>query len=186
VTYDRADLDWYQEPRFATEGLLRVETFEGPILDPACGSGNIVEACLAAGLAAYGSDIKQRTDAAWFKGERDFLQAGPSPRARDLITNPPFFRAKGTEAFIRKALVVACGKVAIFTDVKFLAGQGRARGLFKDHPPSRVWIITPRPSCPPGAHLVAGGVASGGTADWCWLVWDEKRAGESVLGWIRA
>lgn len=184
--WERDELDWYREPASSTAGLLSVETFDGPILDPACGGGNIVETCLSVGLAAYGSDIRRRTEAAWFQGERDFLSCGYVWRTPNIITNPPFYRAKGTESFIRLALQRASRKVAVFTSIKFLAGAGRANGLFRDHPPSRIWIITPRPSCPPGAHLAAGGVASGGTADWIWLVWSEDRAGESVLGWIRA
>ena len=78
-------------------------------------------------------------------------------------------------------------KVAAFVDIKFLAGGGRANGLYRELPPNRVWIITPRPSCPPGEVLKAGGKAEGGTADWIWMVWG-KTAPHSgtVIDWLRA
>lgn len=186
--WERDPLDFYVEPRRATEGLLSVETFTGGILDPACGAGNIVETCIAAGLKAAGTDIKRRTGKPWFIEERDYLAPGYPWRADNIICNPPFYRAKGTEEFIRLALSRATRKVAVFTDLKFLAGSGRANGLYAEHPPTRVWIITPRPSCPSGAMLEAGGEASGGTADWVWLVWclDERPPVAPALGWIRA
>ena len=172
--YARDPHDWYVESPACTRALLRAERFYGTIHDPACGQGNIVGACREAGLFAFGSDVVRRVeeDNDWFVGERDFLADTTAIVCDSIITNPPFFKAKGTEAFIRKALKVARHKVAIFTDVKFLAGGKRASGLYAEHPPSRVWILSPRPSCPPGEFLKAGNRAAGGTADWCWLVWD--------------
>lgn len=185
--WERDGLDWYVEPESSTASLLRVERFVGRIHDPSCGQGNIVKTLIAHGYHASGSDLVDRAGSpGWFKGKADFL--GPSAIfAENIIMNPPFYKAKGAEAFIRKALAVATGKVAAFVDIKFLAGGGRANGLYRDLPPSRVWIITPRPSCPPGEVLKAGGKAEGGTADWIWMVWD-KTAPHSgtVTDWLRA
>lgn len=180
--WQRDALDWYQEPSRCTEQLLSVETFSGNIWDPACGGGNIIKACLARGLDAYGSDIVDRG----FGGVQDFLDpVFDFVNVDNIICNPPFFRAKGTEDFIRKALTVATRKVAIFTDIKFLAGQARGSGLWADLPPSRAWILSERPSCPPGEYLAAGNEAKGGTADWVWLVWSASAPrGETKLGWI--
>lgn len=183
----RDGLDWYVEPRWATDGLLDVERFVGGIWDPACGGGNIVETCRARGYDARGTDVEERVPgASWWAGDVDFLGDHGEYLEPNIVMNPPFFRAKGAEAFIRKALAVAEGKVCAFVDVKFLAGAGRAAGLFAEHPPSRIWIISPRPSCPPGEYLASGGKAEGGTADWCWLVWDltAPRAA-TVTGWLR-
>ena len=180
--WDRDFLDWYIEPEACTDALLRAERFVGHVWDPACGQGNVLRACLRAGMVVSGGDIVER-------GMRvevaDFLTCLPR-QAQNIITNPPFYRAKGTEAFIRRALALASGKVAIFADLKFLAGAGRAKGLFVEQRPHRVWVMYPRPSCPPGTFLADGGTASGGTADWCWLVWSmtEPRAVRTEIGWL--
>lgn len=188
----RADDEWYVEPQWATALLLEHEQFGPVVWDPACGGGNICRAVIASGRQAMGTDIVRRaegSDDAWWLGFGDFLTGdlvedfAPS---FDIITNPPFFRAAGTESFIRRALGGTAAKVAVFTDVKFLASQRRAAGLFVDHPPSRVWIHAKRPSCPPGEFIAAGNEAKGGTADWCWLVWDQQAApGLTQLGWLR-
>lgn len=196
----RDDLDWYVEPEAATEALLGVEAFIGATWDPACGGGNIIAAFDRLNRwPAAGTDIVKRVqgDPNWWCGEFDFLKAErpragipnlpfPERHATNIVTNPPFFKAAGAEAFIRKALSIADGKVAAFVDVKFLAGAKRANGLFAEHPPHRIWIITPRVSCPPGHVLASGGKAQGGTADWCWLVWDMTIPfGGTALGWLR-
>lgn len=172
--WDRDKLDWYVESQNCTRLLLTKERFVGDIWDPACGQGNIVRTALLGGYNAFGSDLVDRCNGApWFDGQRDFLDRKiPGRYAQNIITNPPFFRAKGTEAFIRRGLQVVTGKICIFTDLKFLASGGRARGIYEKHPPNRIWQLADRPSCPPGEYLKAGNKAGGGTADWIWLVWD--------------
>lgn len=186
----RADDEWYVEPEFCTALLLQHEDFGPVVWDPACGGGNVCRAVAASGRRALGSDIVRRNedaDHSYWRGTGDFLTwSRREDIVLDIITNPPFFRAAGTEAFIRHALSMNVDKVAIFTDVKFLAGQRRANGLFNEHPPSRVWIHAKRPSCPPGEFIAAGNDPKGGTADWCWLVWQRGSATElTQLGWLR-
>ncbi len=189
--HPRAEDEYYVEPHWATALLLKHENFAGLTWDPACGSGNICKALRDAKIPFAGSDIVRRSegDDPWWITHHDFLGTAPAPVPFDnIITNPPFFHAVGTEAFIRKALSVASGKVAVFTDVKFLASQRRADGLFAEHCPHRVWIHAKRPSCPPGAHLAAGHEAKGGTADWVWLIWcqNEQSVTTAQLGWLRS
>jgi hypothetical protein len=184
--WKRDNVDFYVEEPRASIALFEVERFVGAVWDPACGSMNIIDAAVQAGLAVRATDIEKRSDRHYFFGE--ILSPEVAPLAPNIVTNPPFFRGKGTEAFIRKALSLACGKVCIFTSIKFLAGAARANGLFAEHTPHRVWIVTPRVSCPPGAWLAAGNTAGGGTDDWCWLVWDmtAPRAAFPQLGWLRS
>ena len=66
--YARVDRDFYVEPRWVVELLLDVETFEGAVYDPACGSGTIPSVCLQRGIPATGSDIVHRG----FGEARDF------------------------------------------------------------------------------------------------------------------
>lgn len=190
--WKRDELDWYVEGVEATEALLKVERFIGHIWDPCCGQGNIITTCEANGYAfrCEGTDIVRRADRYWFRGERDFLAWEDKPLAQNIVMNPPFFRAKGAEAFIRKALSLATGKVAAFVDIRFLAGADRANGLYFDNPPTRIWIITPRISCPPGDYLAAGNKAGNGSSDWCWAIWDKtapRPAPGSMcpMGWLR-
>ena len=150
------------DPVRATEQLLSVEQFVGAIWDPCCGQGNVLSACLDAGYQVTGTDILRRHKRHWFLGEINFLTYEGQPFGQNIICNPPYFRAKGTEQFIRKALSMAKGKVCVFADIRFLAGAKRAGGLFTDFPPHRIYVITPRVSCPPGVYLENGGTASGG------------------------
>lgn len=49
----------------------------------------------------------------------------------------------------------------------------------------RVYILAPRPSCPPGEYLKAGNKAGGGTADWIWAVWDRTApAAPTTMHWL--
>lgn len=187
--WKRDGLDWYVEEARAVDGLLAVEKFMGIIHDPACGIGTIPEACIRQNYRATGTDLVRRApfeDGRWWQGCYDFLTA-PMGMFENIICNPPFFKGAGTEAFIRRALSLTSGKVAIFTSIKFLAGGKRANGLFKDHTPTRIWVVTPRVSCPPGEYLKAGEKAGGGTDDWCWIVWDKSSPAPAMpaLGWIR-
>lgn len=188
--FKRDPLEWYVEPEDCTAALLTVERFVGSVLDPACGQGNIVRTLRDKHVEAFGSDIKRRVpeDTEWFLGEVDFLTLPPScVQQSNIITNPPFFRGVGTEAFIRASLKAASHKVAVYTDLKFLAGAKRAGGLYAEHTPHRVWLLTPRPSCPPGEYLLAGNKAGGGTADWVWIVWDlaAPPVSHPTFGWLR-
>lgn len=186
--WKRDRLDWYVEPIEATRALLDRERFIGGIWDPACGQGNIVKACVERGYTAWGSDLVERGLVP--TTIRDFLNDWPAADtealAANIICNPPFFKAKGAEAFVRRALELVHGKVCMFLDIRFLAGHKRATGLFLEHPPHRVWIVTPRVSCPPGDYLAAGNKAGGGSADWCWFVWDQTSpATTTTLQWMR-
>ncbi len=188
--WDRDPLDWYVEPRRATEQLLSVERFVGTILDPCCGGGNIVNSLIAAGYAAHGADIVCRLGdyiPGWWRGEQDFIATTGAGSFDNIVMNPPFFRAKGAEAFIRRALDAVPGKVAAFVDIRFIAGAERAAGLFSEFPPSRIWLVTPRVSCPPGTYLAAGNKAGNGSSDWCWIVWDRtSQSAGTQIGWLTA
>jgi hypothetical protein len=175
--WERDELDWYVEPTRATEALLSVERFVGVIWDPCCGQGNIVSTLVAAGYEAFGTDIVQRVDAppAWWRGAMRYQNSSWAV-VGSIVSNPPFFGAKGTEEFIRWAIDQPVMKVAVFADIRFIAGHKRAKGLFRDVGLPRVWIVTPRVSCPPGSYLAAVNKAGGGSSDWCWLVWDRTAA----------
>lgn len=173
--YVRADNDWYAEPRHAIDALLDVETFWGMIWDPACGSGNIPDACKARELDAVGSDIISRTPD--YPMTSDFLTTPPL-HATSIISNPPYLLA---EMFALHALSIAQNKVALLTRTMFLEGQGRHARLFKPYPFARMWQFSSRISMPPGGTDVP---ARNGSIAYMWLVWDPEHRGAPTVGWL--
>ena len=184
--WDRADLEWYPEPERCTTQLCAAEPFIGPIHDPACGGGNIVRALLAQGYDATGSDLVNRVgpNTRWWRGAQDFLKF--QGRLQNCVVNPPYGGGKLCEAFIRHAIAVTDRKVCVFVNRRFGTGRRRALGLYSEHPPHRIYEITPRPSCPPGEALKAGTVkASGGTQDYAWVCWDcDQPYVQTTLRWL--
>ena len=158
--YDRPD-EWYVEPSWCSARLFQEESFDGAIYDPCCGSGRIVISALKAGYRAYGSDINWR---GWDSTPQDFL--AHRDYHDNLVMNPPFDLVP---EFAGQALNLARHKVAMIFPV---ARLNAARWL-QDTPLRRIWLLTPRPSMPPGRLLTFGNTPSGGKTDYCWLVWQQ-------------
>lgn len=172
--YERAAADWYCEPRRAIDALLDTEEFEFSVFDPACGGGNIPEACRARGMAAAGSDLVNR---GYPIGQpRDFLTF--DAQYANVVTNPPYALA---EQFVLRALPRTLYKVAVIVRTAFLEGQSRHRRLFKPHPPARIWQFSSRVSMPPGGTDVQ---ARNGSVAYCWIVWDRSHVGPPAFGWL--
>ena len=174
--YARHENDWYVEPRYAIDALLAAETFNGPIWDPACGSGNIVNACRDHGYPAIGTDIVQRGGANLLL---DFLSPDlPTVHATHIITNPPF---KPAVAFTIKALESVPGKVAILNRTAWLEGERRYIELFSRQHLTTVWQFRRRISMPPGDASVE---ARGGSIAFAWFVFRRDYYGSPSLGWL--
>lgn len=169
--YDRAANDYYTEDRRIVDALLKVETFDGPVLDPACGGGNIPRAVIEAGGIAFGSDIVDRG----YGEVRDFFAY--TGHVRHLISNPPY---GVIEPFIRHALDLTSGKVCILARLAFLEGMKR-KPFFETTPLARVWVSSRRVSMPPGG---SGIEAKGGTLAFAWFVWERGFVGNATVGWI--
>ena len=172
--WGREKHDHYVEPAWCSERLFAVEPFHGNVDDPCCGFGTIPEAAYRAGIGVSASDLMDRG----YAGTRieDFFA---STRSRDnIVCNPPFNAA---ERFALHALKLAACKVAIIFPTRRL----NAAHWIRDTPLRRIWLLTPRPSMPPG-HVVAAGVkASGGKQDFCWLVFERGWEGPAELRWLR-
>lgn len=179
--YDRHGEDWYVEPAWCTELLIQAEPFEGSVWDPACGKGNVVYEFHKRGHNVIATDIVNR--GCWLLYDtHDFLAPGP-PRFEpdNIVTNPPY---RLTEAFIYRALTIARHKVAMLTNLRFLASQGRYT-LFTQTPVRRVHVLSSRPSMPPGDLLETGErKAAGGSQDYCWIVWEQGYAGPPTINWL--
>ena len=179
--------DFYRTPRWAVEALLGRVGYglEGPILEPGCGDGAILEVlrdhqhgpllgvekdperCLQARLA-IDTGATVCTD---FLGEDlagDLAQAAPAYlRPRAAISNPPFRLA---QAFIEQTLdVVEPGGCCWFLlRLAFLAGQRRAASGLWEHL-AAVYVLPRRPSF------------TGDGTDSCDYAWFEFRAGSLEL-----
>lgn len=189
----------YAEPGWLPRRLFEAERFDGPILDPACGFGRIVEAAAAAGFEAYGSDILPRWNHGAQMAETDemrgrYLQADffdkAWPPAHGLmlgfcepgaiVSNPPFHRAR---EFIDLALLRA-PKVAMILPATFGHGDEPSRWL-DQRPLYRVYTIGPRPSMLPGSEILAGRKPGGGQKDYSIYVFLSGFHGDATVRSLR-
>ena len=163
--FDRETHEHYVEPEWCSKRLFEVEKFAGAVWDPCCGFGRIPDAARERGNLTWASDIVGR-GYQHLDGVLDFLE---STRCHgNIVCNPPFDKFK---EFALHALEIAERKVAMI----WLVPRLNAARWLQDTPLARVWLLTPRPSMPPGHVISAGGKASGGTQDFAWLVWDKGR-----------
>lgn len=169
--YVRVD-EHYVEPEWVSKRLFEEEKFQGRIYDPCCGFGRIVKAAFAAGHTAYGSDI---TDRGWDSTPQDFI--GHMSPHDNLVFNPPFDIAP---AFIIHAVTLARRKVAAI----FPTARLNAASWMRVSPLRRVWLLTPRPSMPPGHVITSGGKVGGGKTDYCWAVFEKGYQGAPEMKWL--
>jgi hypothetical protein len=136
--------------------------------------GTIPEAVKRTGLIATGADLVNRGHA---RGSvEDFLAS--TQRRDNIVCNPPFNIAA---EFARYALDLAHNKVAVIFPTARLNTAHWLRGM----PLRRVWLLTPRPSMPPG-HVIAGGEKpGGGRHDFCWLIFEREFTGLPAIDWLR-
>src|SRR5690348_5609720 len=84
--YARADNDFYSEPGWAVLALLHHAPISGPIHDPCCGIGTVVDTAILEGLQATGADIADRAGGRF--PVQDFLC--DETRYTNLVFNPPY------------------------------------------------------------------------------------------------
>lgn len=209
---NRHPLDWYVDEVWCARQLAEAlggfarEREQGlDIWDPACGSGNTLEAAWFAGFRCWGSDLVNNfqwstfdldygglCSPEWFAA--DFLDRLRAPAPCSIVCNPPYSYTKVqgvpiAELFARHALTLATGRVCLLLPTKWLASQQRFRLFMEDAPPAAILQLTQRPSMPPGDRIAAMGNRAfrGGMIDYCWIVWDVQRptkAGETRIVWL--
>lgn len=164
--------DFYPTHPGATGALLSVESFDGPIWEPACGEGDISRVLAEAGYSVVSSDL---IDRGFGETGRDFLLSR-EPLAPNIVTNPPF---KFASEFVERALSLTTGKVAMFLRLAFLEGVGRG-GKFPNQPLARVWVMSRR------VPMWRGEVRDeiGSLMAMAWFVWEHGHQGQPTLGWL--
>lgn len=173
--WDREEHEHYVEPEWCSQRLFQVEPFVQEVWDPACGFGRICESARAFGHAAHGSDIVHR---GYYPqtAVRNFLAC--TEQWANIVSNPPF---DCFPEFAKHALKLARNKVALI----WLVPRLNAARWLAETPLARIWLLTPRPSMPPGHTITAGQKPGGGTQDFCWLVWEQGYRGKPELGWLK-
>jgi hypothetical protein len=188
--FEKAADGFYVEPAWCSERLFEVETFAPMIFDPACGWGTILRSAKAAGYDVVGGDIVDRKQK---KPSRDFLFTKKdffrvknprehqvkhlqSGRNVSIITNPPFDHV---QEFCEHALSLV-DKVAMIMLLRRLNAAHWLRKL----PLKTIYLLTPRPSMPPGAWIAAGNKPGGGTQDFCWIVMQRGYRKAPQLKWL--
>lgn len=171
-----ADLDgpdFFPTPPWATYALIENEKFVGDIWECACGNGAMSSVLEETGGTIVSSDLYDR---GYGEADHDFI--GSSYTSDNIITNPPFNAA---EHFVHQGVRSSHKKFALLLRLAFLEGANRARTVFKDYPPSRVWVFSERITFYP---LNAERKGSGTTA-YAWFVWDKDAPGGTELKWFR-
>lgn len=173
--WEREANEHYVEPAWCSARLIQEERFAGSIYDPCCGFGTIVIEALKAGFNAYGSDLVQR---GWDSTRTPHNFLDHEHKHDNIVCNPPFNIA---DKFTLHALKCTTAKVAAIFPVARLNAAHWLKGL----PLKTIWLLTPRPSMPPGHVIAAGEKPGGGKMDYCWLVFDHGHDGAAQVKWLR-
>ena len=187
--FTKDPLGHYVEPSWCSQRLFEVESFGSRpgahILDPGAGWGRIPRAAIAAGYTAIASDVVDR------RGDRlselagieftvcDFLKHSPASWPESIVCNPPYDHI---QEFCERAVAIVAFKVAMLVPLRRLPAAHWLQRL----PLQTIYLLTPRPSMPPGSWIAAGNNPTGGTADFCWLIFDTTAfpAGEPQMRWL--
>ena len=174
---DRALDDFYATPKSAIEQLLAVESFEGRIWEPACGDGAISRVLLEYGYDVSSSDL---VDRGYGSSGIDFLFAlNPGCWAiSNIVTNPPYTLA--TE-FVRHALQITSGKVAMLLKIGFL--EGPTREDVNKHL-ARVWVIRRRITFLKNGYELNRSQGKGGIHTYAWFIFSHEHNGPVSLDWL--
>jgi hypothetical protein len=177
-SWQREAHEHYVEPPWCSRRLFESERFSGQVWDPCCGFGVIPEAAKGYGLSAYASDMVDRGYDG-LCGVEDFLKCNDDQASPNIVCNPPF---NIVQHFALHALGLGnTKKVAMI----FPTARLNAAHWLRPTPLVRVWLMTPRPSMPPGHTITAGEKPGGGKMDFCWLVWEIGYVGGPELRWLR-
>lgn len=143
--------------------------------------GRCVVAARAAGYTVEARDLIARFPI--IEREENFLQS--SDVVDNICSNPPFgICNQAPYSYIERSLRLARHKVALVLPVSFVFGETRSVYL-ESKPLYRIYNITPKPSMPPGAVIMAGEKPGGGMKDFVVAVFLRGYEGEPTHRWLR-
>lgn len=155
-------------------------SFEGDILEPACGQGHISET-LKEILPNFNIISTDLIDRGYGQGGVNFLTHDYGRTFNTVITNPPFSLAK---EFIEKGLEIADKYVIMLCKIQLLEGIKR-KDMFLNTPLKYVYVHTTRQATwKEGKPTDSKGKKWATTMCLAWFVWDKEYDGEPVIRWI--
>lgn len=167
----RAKHDFYPTPSYVTNDLMDREIFNGKIWECACGDGAIAKVLVERGYNVVATDL---IDRGYGESPIDFLTC--TMKSENIVTNPPYSLG---EKFVKHALNLTTGKVAMFLKLQFLEGQSR-RAMFESSPLARVWVYSKRVT----QHRNGDKKQYTGMMCFAWFVWEHGFSGEPIIKWI--
>lgn len=194
---EREALDYYSTPTEEVENILNVMNLDldqTTILEPCCGGGHMVQGIVnycskydSKLWKLYATDIKDRDGIL----RKDDYKAGPDYDFLSdvypcrygidyIIMNPPY---SVIEPFVMKSLGIADKGVLMLGRLQFLEGQGRYKNIFKDYPPTDVYVYVDRISCYKNGDT---SIKQASVQAYAWFFWDLKGNGKDTkIHWIR-
>ena len=170
--------DFYATHPSVTTDILKAETFSDDILEPFCGSGTMAEVIVQSGYKVAAYDIVDRG----YGAVCDFLDLDVPERRYDIITNPPY--NDYLPQIITKCIRLSKTKVAILLPLRYLSGKARYNELFKEQPPSKVYVYQERICIAKNADFEKYKDAGANMEIYAWFIWDKAYQGETLLRWI--
>lgn len=167
----RAEFDFYPSPPEAFEELLKRETFEGTVWEPACGDGVVSKVFEKAGFEVMSTDLIYR---GYGEGGHDFLFSDRT--ADNIVTNPPFTLA---EEFVWKALACTNKKVVMLCKLQFLEGAKRKK-MFEATPLKTVYVFSKRLTMTRNGQKMK----NSGMIAFAMFVWEHGYQGKPSIEWI--
>lgn len=165
--------DFFPTPAWATFALIDNESFRGDVWESACGDGAMSRVLEETGCPVASTDLFDR---GFGDAGHDFLR--PTRSADNIVTNPPYNCAEG---FVASGVKHARRKFALLLRLAFLEGANRARTIFTECPPARVWVFSERITFYPKGVDPKGS----GTTAYAWFVWDKEASGSTELRWFK-
>lgn len=167
--YARVDFDRYETPEWVTMALVPHLYPKSKILEPACGTGKMVDALSKAGFSVVGQDLQDGAD---------FLKRDYADVFDAIVTNPPYNQAAQFVEHALKLMEPKGGVVAMLLRTDFDHAKTR-RHLFADHRAFETKIVLTkrivwfdRPGAAPSFNHA-------------WFVWDWSKslARRPVIQW---
>lgn len=165
--------DYYATQPLAVELLLKEESFNQNILEPACGEGHISKVLEDNNFKVFSFDKVDRG----YGLVKDFFEF-PS-WSGDIITNPPY---KFAQEFVEHALKIIPegNKVAMFCKLLFLEGKARQK-MYKENPPKVIYVASGRLNCAKNGDFAC---YSSSAVCYAWFVWEKGFKGDPIIKWI--